>query len=243
MKTIYFFLSLFFASNLFSQTTAEPDPPALPATFSVWSQRLDMSAFIGKKYRLHVAIRAEPGSDSAVALAFIRNEYPKGGRGAWTYMDNMASRRVRHRDWKTYTLESIIDSKAPFVGFGCNGFGPGNFYFDDLQLSIEAEPGKWKNITIENRDFEQKNLSSWMQTQMGVRFTAENAFATLEKTNAFQGKQCLRIENRFVPYGNNPAAGRYFELNGIRLYGEIYGDGPPLVLFTQVPNPLSMHPC
>lgn len=33
-----------------------------------------------------------------------------------------------------------------------------------------------------------------------------------------------------TPYGNNPAAGRYAEVNGIRLYYEAYGSGAPLVM-------------
>jgi len=33
-----------------------------------------------------------------------------------------------------------------------------------------------------------------------------------------------------IPYGNNPSAGRYTMVNGIRLYCEIYGQGRPLIL-------------
>lgn len=33
-----------------------------------------------------------------------------------------------------------------------------------------------------------------------------------------------------IPYGNNPDAGKYATINGIKLYYEIYGQGAPLVL-------------
>ncbi len=33
-----------------------------------------------------------------------------------------------------------------------------------------------------------------------------------------------------VPYGNNPAAGKYALVNGIQLYYEVYGEGSPLLL-------------
>lgn len=33
-----------------------------------------------------------------------------------------------------------------------------------------------------------------------------------------------------VPYGNNPAAGRYYAVRGIKLYVEVYGQGRPLLL-------------
>lgn len=33
-----------------------------------------------------------------------------------------------------------------------------------------------------------------------------------------------------IPYGKNPAAGNYYSVQGIRLYYETYGQGPPLLL-------------
>lgn len=33
-----------------------------------------------------------------------------------------------------------------------------------------------------------------------------------------------------IPYGNNPAAGKYFSSNGVKIYYEIYGQGQPLLL-------------
>ena len=33
-----------------------------------------------------------------------------------------------------------------------------------------------------------------------------------------------------IPYGNNPAAGKYQAVNGIRLYYEVYGSGKPLLM-------------
>lgn len=33
-----------------------------------------------------------------------------------------------------------------------------------------------------------------------------------------------------IPYGNNPAVGKYFNSNGVKIYYEVYGEGKPLVL-------------
>src|SRR5580704_6214851 len=33
-----------------------------------------------------------------------------------------------------------------------------------------------------------------------------------------------------VRYGDNPAAGRFYDLNGFRMYVEEYGSGPPLLM-------------
>jgi pimeloyl-ACP methyl ester carboxylesterase len=40
----------------------------------------------------------------------------------------------------------------------------------------------------------------------------------------------LRAAGQAVPYGNNPAAGHYLAVRGIRLYYEVYGKGEPLLL-------------
>lgn len=40
----------------------------------------------------------------------------------------------------------------------------------------------------------------------------------------------LRAAAQPVPYGNNPAAGHYLLVRGVKLYYETYGKGPPLLL-------------
>jgi pimeloyl-ACP methyl ester carboxylesterase len=49
---------------------------------------------------------------------------------------------------------------------------------------------------------------------------------------------CLFVQASFAqaqktfktPYGNNPAAGKYANVNGIKMYYETYGEGAPMVL-------------
>ncbi len=38
------------------------------------------------------------------------------------------------------------------------------------------------------------------------------------------------IAQTTIPFGNNPAVGKYATVNGIQLYYEIYGEGQPLLL-------------
>lgn len=38
------------------------------------------------------------------------------------------------------------------------------------------------------------------------------------------------IGQELIAYGNNPKAGQFFEVNGTRLYYEVYGEGPPLLM-------------
>src|SRR5215510_7524122 len=41
---------------------------------------------------------------------------------------------------------------------------------------------------------------------------------------------CLKAFSQDIPYGNNPAAGHYVDIDGTKIYYEIYGTGKPLVM-------------
>ena len=52
------------------------------------------------------------------------------------------------------------------------------------------------------------------------------AAIALHASGVFAQEVCDSV----VHYGNNPEAGKYGDVNGIRLYYETYGDGPPLLI-------------
>lgn len=184
--------------GLTAQTTPADPLPGQYAVFSVWSQRLDLSRFAGQKYRLSAAIRVQPATPESFATIFIRNEPPQGGLRAWTYMDNMMDRPVKDTAWQTYTLEYVVDPKAPWIGFGTLAFGNGVFFYDTFQLSVETAKGEWTPIPIDNSDFEQPALAPWLQTSQGVPARVLGAAATLFPEKAFSGQQCLRVQNVFL---------------------------------------------
>jgi pimeloyl-ACP methyl ester carboxylesterase len=39
-----------------------------------------------------------------------------------------------------------------------------------------------------------------------------------------------QLKNGKVPYGNNPAAGKFYDIRGFKMYCEIYGEGQPLLI-------------
>jgi pimeloyl-ACP methyl ester carboxylesterase len=39
-----------------------------------------------------------------------------------------------------------------------------------------------------------------------------------------------QIKNGKVPYGNNPAAGKYYDIRGFKMYCETYGEGQPVLI-------------
>lgn len=40
----------------------------------------------------------------------------------------------------------------------------------------------------------------------------------------------IQAQEKKVPYGNNPATGKYYEVRGIKIYTEVYGSGEPLLV-------------
>jgi pimeloyl-ACP methyl ester carboxylesterase len=44
------------------------------------------------------------------------------------------------------------------------------------------------------------------------------------------GGQPDKVQAGKIPYGNNPAAGKYYSIRGFRMYCEIYGEGQPLLI-------------
>lgn len=40
----------------------------------------------------------------------------------------------------------------------------------------------------------------------------------------------LQAQEKKVPYGNNPATGKYYDIRGIKIYTEVYGEGAPLLI-------------
>jgi pimeloyl-ACP methyl ester carboxylesterase len=44
------------------------------------------------------------------------------------------------------------------------------------------------------------------------------------------GRVAMAQTTRPIHYGNNPAAGRFYDLHGFRMYTEVYGSGEPVLM-------------
>jgi pimeloyl-ACP methyl ester carboxylesterase len=105
--------------------------------------------------------------------------------------------------------------------------GKGKYYFDDFKLFIKTSGGEVE-IPLMNNEFEGESYSPWyisnLKDQSKVKLTDS-------KFNA--GRQSLLIDNTLIEstgYGSNSNVGKYTEINGVKLYYEVYGSGEPLLL-------------
>jgi pimeloyl-ACP methyl ester carboxylesterase len=105
----------------------------------------------------------------------------------------------------------------------------GFFYFDDFKLMVETHKGHYEEVRIAGGDFEADSLmQGW-----GFRQDYSGYHLGHDTLHPFSGKRSCRVDgSQFdgYPYGENPNAGKYANVNGIRLYYETYGQGPPLLL-------------
>ena len=181
--------------------------------------RIETKGYEGLKFRLHAQIRAEIVDDSAAARIFAV-VYKEKGVG---FFDNMWFRPVRSNGWKEYSVEGRIDSAGVQMIFGVICSYNGKFFYDDIKLDVQNKNGRWTNIFSANFDNGENPLK-----QSGVD---ANFKASVVKEQNADKDYCLMIEGRDVPnYGMNNRVGKFADVNGIKLYYEIYGEGTPLIV-------------
>jgi pimeloyl-ACP methyl ester carboxylesterase len=211
-------LALFICCIAFIQTAMAQD------TWASWSHAIPVKGYEGKHFRLQAQVKAAAEDDSASARLWARVDKP-GGRG---YFNNMWKSPIRSTEWKTYSIEGTIDTAAAQFTVGALVELNGKFYYDNFKVEVEKEKGKW--TTVYTADFE-KDMEGWASGINMGEYGKNNLFKASLQTDAVLKSKVLLVEADNVPnWGANKKAGKYADVNGIKLYYEIYGDGPPLVV-------------
>ena len=184
-----------------------------------YSKTINVKDYGGDNFRLVAMVRSEPQDDSASARLWVRAD-KKNGMG---FFDNMWDKPIRNEEWKTYSIDGKIDTGAYQLAFGALCQYNGKFYYDDIKLDVETSKGKWKTIFTD--DFE-NNSDTLERGQYGF-----NNDYTATITDAGNKSKVLLIEGNNVPnYGVNNKVGKFADVNGIKMYYEIYGSGKPLLM-------------
>ncbi|MEO6220619.1 MAG: alpha/beta hydrolase [Ginsengibacter sp.] len=193
-------------------------------TWSSWDHVISTKGYEGHHFRLQAQVKAEVEDDSASARLWARVDKINGTG----FFENMWLRPVRSTEWKTYTIEGSIDSAAKQLVIGALCEMNGKFYYDNFKVEVDDGKNKWK--TIYTADFE-SGMEEW---ESGIAM-GDNGINNLYKASlqadAISKGKFLLIEGKNIPnYGFNKKAGKFAEVNGIRLYYEIYGEGAPLLV-------------
>jgi len=197
--------------------------------WDAFGQKIDVASYQGKKFRLEAAVKVAVGDSSARGEIWARIDKKENKMG---FFYNMMDKPIRLNQWKVYTIEGKIDKGAHWLNVGGLYFGNGTFRFDDFRVSIETSKNKWEMIPVIDAGFEQDADSA---NATWIFFHKRKGFARdISNADSYEGNKHLQITGKgieaVVAYGNNPAAGKYASINGVKLYYETYGSGSPLLL-------------
>lgn len=188
-----------------------------------YSQSLQIKKYHGLPFRLQASVRTEVEDDSASARLWVRVD----GENGIGFFENMWLNPIRNNEWNTYSIEGTIDSSAYQIAFGALCQYNGKFYFDDFKIDIEIKKNQWETLLL--TDFEESTPDFTQGIQVGENGFNDNFITEIHKDVA-QGNHLLIIGRGVSNFGINDEAGNFVNVNGIRLYYEVYGEGQPLIV-------------
>jgi len=188
-------------------------------------QSIDAKNYIGKNFRLTAMVRTALSDDSASAHLWARVDKEKGEG----FFENMDKAPIRSSEWKPYSIQGKIDTSAVKLTFGVYCMYNGRFYFDNLKLEVQATKNKWQTLYAAN--FEDGTMGGLNGGIGSGKWGTNNAFTATITNDAASKSKVLQVEGDTVEnFGVNAKVGKFANVNGIKLYYEIYGNGAPLVV-------------
>lgn len=192
-------------------------------------QPVNIEKYQGKNFIVEAKIYyADNITNSSWALLAVRSVSAEVKQIKQVLYNDNAGVYYKKGEWSHYELRGPIDKKAKYLSVGVAIAGSSNYYVDDLKLFVMEGKNKVE-VPLINSDFEDGSLNDWKNLGMD-----KNTKLSLSNDRSFSGKQSLLVDNsslQTVPtFGNNKNAGKYMEVNGVKLYYEVYGKGEPLLL-------------
>ena len=232
------FLGWLLSGGLLAQAQFQPGPrPALRvASSTMFVQKAAVAAYAGRPYRLSMRARADTAEGSWASLGIVYLQSRRYRGNADLYDQKTPLNRVRSRQWTTYTISGTLPAQADTVALTPNVNGNGRFAFDDFQLEVRQPGGAWQPVPLLNGDFETPSPADSSATRLPAGWRASPTagytyrVATEASGDARPNHYLLLRGTGTVPYGDNRRAGYYQVANGVKLYYETYGQGPPLLL-------------
>jgi pimeloyl-ACP methyl ester carboxylesterase len=201
---------------------------ALPGESVGWvEQKVAVRAYAGRPFRLSMRARVDStrtGGAKVDVAAFVFDH-----RHALLDIHTREGPPARAKDWQTYTLTQKLAPTADTLLLRLYYYLNGTFAFDDVQLEVQRDQ-QWQRVALRNGDFKAPT-SPGQPLPPGWRVTAPLVGFTPHAQRESSGNGYLQVVGQgIVYYGHDRAAGHYVTANGVRLYVETYGQGPPLLL-------------
>ncbi len=191
-------------------------------------QPIEIEKYSGKNFILEgkILYNNEIKNNSWIVLSALFVD--EKGTGMKNIYNDDAEVYYKKGDWSSYQLQGKIEKKAKYIAVGITVAGSGSYHVDDFKLFVQDGKSKIE-IPLKNTGFEDASLTPWQSQNID-----KDTKLSLVNDKYFSGKQSLFIDNSNVKikptFGNNEAAGKFMDVNGIKLYYEVCGEGEPLLL-------------
>jgi pimeloyl-ACP methyl ester carboxylesterase len=203
-------------SLLFSQQTA------VAATGAV-RQKISVRQYQGKQITLQAMVRVRQIDEKAGTILFLKVVKENGQMGAVFY----STPSIFKNSWNMYTLSGKLDDDADTLSFGSLFSGKAIYSYDSFTLRVNEQI-----IPLADAGFESSN--DLKNSPWAVPLLPKDFLVNISSSYAFEGNHCLVIDGSggaaINTPGENEQAGAVANINGIKIYYEIYGKGEPLLL-------------
>ncbi len=192
-------------------------------------QRINADKYSNKEFIFSVALKTISDRPNGKIHHFLTelDSLNKFIKYSDLYVENTTS-----SSWKVYEIKGILNQKTKNITLGIQCFNKGDFYIDNFNLKIKNDKNKWETVNIKDSDFENQNKDEDWHTKNNnnIELTPFNFTFQTTSQNPYRGKYCLHVKGSDI-YGSS-SIGKFVEVNGVKLYYEIYGEGQPILLLT-----------
>lgn len=192
------------------------------------NQAINVEKYQGKEFTIEGKIFYENElKNDAYAVLGYSNHNNKGIIKKMVFNSNDEG-YYQFGKWSAYQLTGKIEKNAIYLNVMAAFGGYENYYLDDLKVYINDGYSKIE-VPLINSGFESGAIDGWHTYSR----ESKSKFSVSEK-KVNSGKYALYVDNSGFrngnTFGNNSAVGKFVEVNGVKLYYEIYGKGEPMLL-------------
>lgn len=224
MRKMFFIVFILTINICISQDTIR-----ITSDYFFLTQKIYLEEYSNKDFLLTVALKTESNRQNGkVHPILIEHD----GNNKFLQIHNLYFENTTNKSWTIYEIKGKINSNTKRITIGIQCFNKGDFYIDEFSLKVKNNSKKWEKVRVIDSNFENFNPNEVWNTKMknGNLFEPINFTYEITSKNPYKGKYCLHVKGSDI-YGSS-SKGKFVEVNGVKLYYEIYGEGQPLLLLT-----------
>jgi pimeloyl-ACP methyl ester carboxylesterase len=192
---------------------------------------LNIEKFAGKEFRYSLDLKSNETDSLKNILIQTRQVINKD-----EFLEAHSKKDfVKDTLWHQINIIRKINLKAKEMWLYATFEGNGNFFADNLKFEVKNEDNNWVNIPIKNGDFENNGDNPLKGFLTSQKIPEGSTISLQNRTDSIKGKALLIKTTKATigwktNYGSNKPGGKYYNVNGIKIYYETYGNGEPLLL-------------